>query len=399
MNRSRRERTGRGARWLAVPLLAILLFLLWPARFGGATTLVVVRGSSMAPKYHTGDLVVARAQDRYAAGDIVVFPISDGAGGAQMVIHRLLAIAPDGTITTQGDNRAQPDGFALRTSDIAGTAVFNIGLGGRVLVIVSTWWFLALAAGLAAMRRLWPTEAAATAPAGGSVAADADAAPARRRRRRARVTEASDPRRRGSASSLSSQRGSHQFLSPSSSIVAGTRSMRTMVASKRIAVARPVPIIFIVRSNSSMNDPKTTTMIAAAAVITLRGRRETVGDRGPAVAGAAPLLTDPGEEEHLVVHREAEHDREQHHRDPRVDRPRCHARDVAQPAPLEQRDHHAVRGADREQVHEHGLQRHEQRPEHEHQQQERQRRARRRRRSASVRPCTPTCRRSRPRGR
>ena len=43
------------------------------------------------------------------------------------------------------------------------------------------------------------------------------------------------------------------------------------------------------------------------------------------------------------------------------------------PAPLEDRDDHAVGGADRQQVHDHGLERHEQRAEHRHQQQERQR--------------------------
>ena len=70
-------------------------------------------------------------------------------------------------------------------------------------------------------------------------------------------------------SSRSSQRGSHQFRSPSSSIVAGTSSIRTMVASSRIAVARPVPISLSTRSFSSRKLPKTTTMIAAAAVMTL----------------------------------------------------------------------------------------------------------------------------------
>jgi hypothetical protein len=42
-----------------------------------------------------------------------------------------------------------------------------------------------------------------------------------------------------------------------------------MVASSRMAVARPVPMSFTVRSFSRMNVPKTNTMIAAAAVMTL----------------------------------------------------------------------------------------------------------------------------------
>ena len=52
-------------------------------------------------------------------------------------------------------------------------------------------------------------------------------------------------------------------------MVAGTSSMRTMVASRKIAVARPTPISLMVRSFSSRKLPKTTTMIAAAAVMTL----------------------------------------------------------------------------------------------------------------------------------
>ncbi len=42
-----------------------------------------------------------------------------------------------------------------------------------------------------------------------------------------------------------------------------------MVASRKIAVASPVPISLKVRSDSSRKLPKTTTMIAAAAVMTL----------------------------------------------------------------------------------------------------------------------------------
>ena len=48
------------------------------------------------------------------------------------------------------------------------------------------------------------------------------------------------------------------------------------------------------------------------------------------------------------------------------------AEQAAAPAPLEHGDDDAVGGADREQVHDHRLERHEQRPEHDHQQQERQ---------------------------
>ena len=52
--------------------------------------------------------------------------------------------------------------------------------------------------------------------------------------------------------------------------------------------------------------------------------------------------------------------------------PAFDAEQLAGPAPLEDGDDDAVGGADRQHVHEDGLERHEQRPEDRHQQQERQ---------------------------
>ena len=52
-------------------------------------------------------------------------------------------------------------------------------------------------------------------------------------------------------------------------MVAGTTTMRTRVASSSTASARPRPNTLISRMSSSMKDAKTTTMMAAAAVITL----------------------------------------------------------------------------------------------------------------------------------
>src|SRR4029077_4964659 len=64
------------------------------------------------------------------------------------------------------------------------------------------------------------------------------------------------------------RRGSHQFQRPSNSIVAGTITSRTMVASMKTAAARPKPINLIERRSATMKLANTHTMIAAAAVIT-----------------------------------------------------------------------------------------------------------------------------------
>ena len=145
-----------------------------------------------------------------------------------------------------------------------------------------------------------------------------------------------------------------------------------MVASMSTATDRPRPNSLTTRSDSPRKLPNTTTMMAAAAVITRAVDGQPVGHRGAAVAGAVPLLPDPGEQEHLVVHRQAEHDGEQHHRHERLDRGALDVEQAAAPAPLEHGDDDAVGGADRQQVHDHGLERHQQRAEHHHQQQERQ---------------------------
>ncbi len=68
-----------------------------------------------------------------------------------------------------------------------------------------------------------------------------------------------------------------------------------------------------------------------------------------------------------------EQDGEQHHRGERLDRSGpVHADQFVQPAPLEHGDNHAVGRADRQQVHQRGLDRDENGPEHDKQQQERQ---------------------------
>src|SRR5918995_2632507 len=69
-------------------------------------------------------------------------------------------------------------------------------------------------------------------------------------------------------STRSSHPGIHQFARPMSCITAGTSTIRTTVASTRIAVAIPTPISLRKTSVLKTKARKTTTLIAAAAVIT-----------------------------------------------------------------------------------------------------------------------------------
>jgi len=62
--------------------------------------------------------------------------------------------------------------------------------------------------------------------------------------------------------------GIHQLALPTSFMIAGTRTIRTIVASTRIAVAKPRPNILVRGSSSKTKPRKTEIMIRAADVIT-----------------------------------------------------------------------------------------------------------------------------------
>ena len=88
------------------------------------------------------------------------------------------------------------------------------------------------------------------------------------------------------------------------------------------------------------------------------GRGQAVGDRGAVVPAPMPLLVDAADQEHLVVHREPEQDREHDHRQERLDRPGLvDAEQARPPAVLEHRGGDAERRGDRQQVHHRGRQR------------------------------------------
>jgi hypothetical protein len=114
-------------------------------------------------------------------------------------------------------------------------------------------------------------------------------------------------------------------------------------------------------------------MINAAEVITRAVAAKPVHDALVAVAGAHVVLTDPAQQEDLVVHRQPEEDGEHDHRQERADRHVVvDTEQTAAPSPLEHGDDHAVGGADGQQVHDSCLERNQDRAEHHHQQQERQ---------------------------
>jgi len=139
-------------QWMFVVVLALAL---WPSSLGGRLGLVMVAGNSMEPTYQLGDAVIAW-RGPVEVGDIILYEIPEGSQGAgKTVIHRV--VGGDGNRwVTQGDNSAYPDSWYPSNLDVLGVARVKIPLGGEVLGMVRSWWFIAVMGGVAVGLLFWP---------------------------------------------------------------------------------------------------------------------------------------------------------------------------------------------------------------------------------------------------
>ena len=158
-----RARFRRGIQLvLATAAIGIWAITLRPASLGGPATYVVVRGDSMLPDFHSGDLVILRAADAYGAGDVVGYRVpASEVGAGHLVVHRIAAGDGQAGFTVVGDNNPAPDPWQPRPGDVAGRAWLVVPGVGRVIfflhqpaaagaLAVSVLVMLALARGPAA---------------------------------------------------------------------------------------------------------------------------------------------------------------------------------------------------------------------------------------------------------
>ena len=114
--------------------------------------------------------------------------------------------------------------------------------------------------------------------------------------------------------------GSHQFQRPNSDTTAGTSSARITVASSRMPAASPVASTLTSVSGPEASETNARNRISAALVTSrpVRPMPRTTAVSVEPVASYSSRMRD--EDEHLVVHRQPEQEREHHQRDPRGDR-------------------------------------------------------------------------------
>jgi signal peptidase len=124
---------------LLVAQLAVVAALGWyclPQRIGGRANWVMVSGTSMLPRYHTGDLVLVERQSSYHVGEVVAYRVPKGQVGAgYVVIHRIIGGNGQTGWKLKGDNRTAPDLWHPTDNDV---------LGAKLLRIPHAWFVLRL---------------------------------------------------------------------------------------------------------------------------------------------------------------------------------------------------------------------------------------------------------------
>jgi len=111
---------------MVLVLTGLLFVLLAPQSVGGATAYVITDGISMEPRFHTGDLAVIRAADRYDVGDVAAY---HSKMLNLVVMHRIVAIK-GGNCTFKGDNNSWLDPEHPPTSELVGKLAVRVPQGG-----------------------------------------------------------------------------------------------------------------------------------------------------------------------------------------------------------------------------------------------------------------------------
>ncbi len=120
-------------------LLGVLALVVVFAGLGGTTAwflgtyrVYVVHTGSMEPAIVPGDVVIDARTGTVRPGDVITF--RDANTATDVVTHRVVSIAADGTITTKGDANRTADPVTVRPDLVRGTVVAQVPRVGYLLV-------------------------------------------------------------------------------------------------------------------------------------------------------------------------------------------------------------------------------------------------------------------------
>jgi signal peptidase I len=126
----------------AIALMLAAVWLFWPLALGGSATYVGTHGTSMEPRFHTGDLGILRSADSYSVGDVVAYR-SDSLD--TVVMHRIVAMDGD-RFVIQGDNNDFLDEDHPSEDQVLGKLLLRVPQGGKALAAVTDPGVLGLVA-------------------------------------------------------------------------------------------------------------------------------------------------------------------------------------------------------------------------------------------------------------
>ncbi|MDQ1608135.1 MAG: signal peptidase [Microbacteriaceae bacterium] len=106
----------------------------------------------MEPKYHTGDLIVARCGTP-KVGDIVIYQ-PPGIESRTLIIHRIASVTANGKFVMKGDNNSWNDPWQITDANILGIAQLQIPSVGSLLRAPLVWASLLL---IASALLIWPS--------------------------------------------------------------------------------------------------------------------------------------------------------------------------------------------------------------------------------------------------
>ena len=133
-------------------LLLVLLLWLWPYPLGGSTVYAVLKSDSMRPRFHRGDIVIARRAPWYQPGDIVVYR----SHRVPYVFHRIVGYDSEGRFLTKGDANSYIDPDHPTVERILGRYVAHVPYLGWLFLIwghIPGWVLMSVSLTLL----LWPT--------------------------------------------------------------------------------------------------------------------------------------------------------------------------------------------------------------------------------------------------
>jgi signal peptidase I len=126
-----RPRTLRsGLITVALLMFAVAAWVYFaPTQVGGSTSYVVTSGTSMEPRFHTGDLALVRPADHYLVGEIVAY---HSTALHEVVLHRI--VSRDGErYVFKGDHNSFLDPTRPTRADLVGVLWLHVPHAGLVL--------------------------------------------------------------------------------------------------------------------------------------------------------------------------------------------------------------------------------------------------------------------------